>query len=57
MVDSYQLANDIGKGNFGTVYRTQRPDGQVVAMKKMPKTKVPSDSPPCCELAFHPHPH
>ena len=40
MVDNYHLADEIGKGNFGTVYRTNRPDGSVVAVKKMPKTKV-----------------
>jgi len=39
MVDNYHLAEDIGKGNFGTVYRTNRPDGSVLAVKKMPKTK------------------
>ena len=40
VVDGYILNQKIGQGNFGEVFACSTPNGRVVAVKKMPKSKL-----------------
>ena len=39
-IEGYELTRSIGKGNYGQVFATTRPDGKVVAVKKMAKVRA-----------------